>query len=290
MFMTSLGHRSDVRHRGRRRGIAVLVVAGIAVLPSLAAAQASEAKSTPGAWRYGASLYVYLPSLRGTSSAPVDSNGTPIGISADKLVDSLKFTLMGSFDAHNGRWGVFTDLLYLDLGGDKQQSRDFTIGGSDIPAGTTADLGWTFKGTIWTVAGQYRLLADPGGTLDALAGVRWFDVRTTARWNISGNLGPILPAGRTGSREAEESLFDGIVGVKGRLALGSSSPWSVPFYADVGAGESKLTWQAAGGIAYAFKWGEASALYRYLSYEMKSGRSLKDLSFSGPMIGVTWRW
>jgi hypothetical protein len=45
----------------------------------------------------------------------------------------------------------------------------------------------------------------------------------------------------------------------------------VPFLADVGAGESKLTWQAAGGISYGFKWGEVTAMYRYLSYEMKSG-------------------
>ena len=52
------------------------------------------------------------------------------------------------------------------------------------------------------------------------------------------------------------SVLDGIVGVKGRARLGSASPWSVPFYVDVGGGESDLTWQAMGGISYAFKWGE----------------------------------
>ena len=52
---------------------------------------------------------------------------------------------MGSFDAHNGRWGVFTDFLYLNLGANKQQSREFTIGGAEIPAGTTADLDWTSR-------------------------------------------------------------------------------------------------------------------------------------------------
>jgi hypothetical protein len=62
------------------------------------------------------------------------------------------------------------------------------------------------------------------------------------------------------------------------------------FYVDVGAGESDLTWQAAAGISYGFKRGKLSAVCRYLSYEMKSGKSLKDLSFSGPMVGATWRW
>ena len=59
---------------------------------------------------------------------------------------------------------------------------------------------------------------------------------------------------------------------------------------DVGGGESDLTWQAMGGISYAFKWGEITAMWRYLSYDMKPGKSLKDLSFSGPMVGATWRW
>ena len=286
--MASRSHESRDTRRQRRRTAGALAVAGIALLPSLAAAQSSEAASLPSAWRYGVSLYLYLPTVKGTSSFPADSNGTPIGTDG-KLSDSLEFTMMGSLDAHNGRWGVFTDFLYLNLGSNKQQTRDFTIGGAEIPVGTTADLDWTFKGTIWTIAGQYRVFADPAATIDALAGVRWFDVRTTTRWSISGNLGPILPAGRTGSNESDASLFDGIVGAKGRLALGASD-WSVPFYVDVGTGESKLTWQVAGGISYGFKWGEISALYRYLSYDMKSGRDLKDITFTGPMLGATLRW
>src|SRR6478609_8261634 len=68
------------------------------------------------------SLYGYFPTLGGTSSVPVDTNGTPIEISAEKILDSLKFTLMGTFVAHNGRWGIFTDLLYLNLGGSEQNS------------------------------------------------------------------------------------------------------------------------------------------------------------------------
>jgi len=286
--MASRHHECKDKHGGRHRAIGALAAAGIALLPSLAAAQSSQAAGAPGAWRFAASLYGYLPAVTVNSSAPADSNGTPIGIDR-KLSDSLEATLMGSLDAHNGRWGVFTDFLYLNLGSNKQQTRDFTIGGAEIPAGTTADLDWTFKGTIWTVAGEYRFVADPAATIDALAGVRWFDVRTKTSWSISGNLGPILPEGRTGTRENNSSVFDGIVGVKGRLALGASD-WSVPFFADVGAGESKLTWQAAAGISYGFKWGEISALYRYLSYEMKSGKDLQDITFSGPMVGATFRW
>lgn len=56
------------------------------------------------------------------------------------------------------------------------------------------------------------------------------------------------------------------------------------------SGESRLTWQVVGGISYAYAWGELSAMWRYLAYDMKSGGAVKDLDFSGPMLGATFRW
>jgi hypothetical protein len=31
-------------------------------------------------------------------------------------------------------------------------------------------------------------------------------------------------------------------------------------------------------------------MWRYISYDMKSGSPVEDLSFNGPMIGATFRW
>ena len=64
----------------------------------------------------------------------------------------------------------------------------------------------------------------------------------------------------------------------------------MPFYVDVGTGESQLTWQAGLGLSYAYSWGEITGMWRYVSYDMKSGSQIEDLRFSGPMIGATWRW
>ena len=71
---------------------------------------------------------------------------------------------------------------------------------------------------------------------------------------------------------------------------GDRGAWGVPFYLDVGTGKPKFTWQAAAGVSYAFGWGELSALWRYLDYENKSGKPIKDVQFSGPMVGATFRW
>jgi hypothetical protein len=278
-------------HTSLRRGCAALAVASGALVPALADAQATQPGMDSGHWKYGATIYLYSPTVGGSSSFPVDTAGNPINADASPIIDHLKMAFMGSFAAHNGRWGFFTDVLYLDLGGEQSQTRDFTIGDIGIPGGTTADIGWDLKGTIWTLAGQYRLAADPAGlTVDALAGARRFHLQQSLSWALTGSIGPIDPTSRIGATTVSDRVWDAIVGVKGRAEFGSNREWSVPFYLDVGAGQSQLTYQAAAGIAYGFKWGELSALWRYIGYEMKSGKVLQDISFNGPMVGATFRW
>ena len=55
---------------------------------------------------------------------------------------------------------------------------------------------------------------------------------------------------------------------------------------DVGAGDSKLTWQAWPGVGYRFEKFDAVAGYRHLAWETEDGDTFEDLSFSGPMLGV----
>jgi hypothetical protein len=65
-------------------------------------------------------------------------------------------TFQRSLDAHNGRWGIFNDLVYVDVGGVKQRNHDFSIGNVGIPASATTDLTLDLKSLIWTVAGWQR--------------------------------------------------------------------------------------------------------------------------------------
>ena len=273
-------------------GSASRIVALVALLPVAAAhAQSADTMSGTGSdWRYGLSVYGYFPSLSGASSTPTSPGGPTIDVSAGSIVDALKFTFMGSFAANNGRYGFFTDFIYLNLGGSKQGDRDFTINQAPIPASTSADLSWDLKGVLWTLGGEYRVSSDPRLNLNLLAGTRMLSLKPSLSWNIQGDLGPIGAASRSGSSETSEVLWDGIVGAKGRYALGDSGRWSVPFYVDVGTGESKLTWQAGLGVSYGYSWGEITGMWRYVYYDMKSGSTIENLRFNGPMVGATWRW
>ena len=68
--------------------------------------------------------------------------------------------------------------------------------------------------------------------------------------------------------------LDAIVGLRGRRNIGGEQ-WFVTYYADVGAGDSDLTWQANVGAGYAFGWGDVVLAYRYLDYD--EGRHLGAL-------------
>jgi hypothetical protein len=236
----------------------ILCLAAGALLPTSAAAQSAQAGWESGKWQFSAIIYLYLPSIGGKMAFPVDTGGSSINVDTDTIIDNLKFAFMGTFDAHNGRWGMFTDVLYLDVGGSKSQTRDFSIGTIGLPASTTADLSLDIKGTIWTLAGEYRVVSDPALKMDVLAGARLFDVEPTLGWSITGDLGPISAPSRSGSKEISDSVWDGIVGVKGRYAFGENRAWFVPFYLDVGTGQSDLTWQGAAGLGYAFRLGVMS--------------------------------
>ena len=268
---------------------AALAFSAAAAMPNHAVAQASPAPE-PDKWQFSAIIYGYLPTIGGSLRVPFNSSGPTFDVDADAILKNLNFAFMGTFEAHNGRWGAFTDVLYLDVSGDKSGTRDFTIGRHDLPAGVSADLNLNLKGVVWTVAGEYRLASDSAWTVDALAGARLFGIKPKIGYSFNGDIGPLAIPGRSGSASASVNNWDGIVGVKGGYRFGADNAWSIPFYADVGTGESDLTWQAAIGVGYSFKWGDVLAMWRYLDYNFKSGSPIEDMTLSGPMIGVRFHW
>ena len=262
-----------------------------ATLCALAALSPTDsAAQTADSWKWQASIYAYLPDIGGTTTFPQTGAGSNVSIDSSKIIDSLKMAFMGSLAAHNGQWGMFTDVIYMDLGNSKSGTRDISIGGAGLPAGASANVNYDLKGYAWTLAGTWRVAADPASTLDVIAGARLFDMKQTLGWDVTGNVGIIPLPGRTGNSTAKISNWDAIVGVKGRMAFGDNRTWFIPYYFDVGTGESDLTWQAMGGLGYSFGWGDIVGAWRYLDYNMKSGKKIESMTFNGPAIAAVFHW
>lgn len=257
---------------------------------ALAAAPLAQAQAIEDKWTFQAILYGFFPEVGGSSKFPERTGGSSINVSNSEFLDSLKFAFLGTFEARRGRWGVFTDFIYLDVGGNSSNTRNFTIGGRDIPASVSANLDLDIKGVLWTLAGEYRVVTDPSTAVYVLAGTRLLDVKTTLSYSLSADVPPYVGPGRSGTSEVKEANWDAIIGVKGRLGFGANREWFVPFYADIGTGESDLTYMLFGGLGYQFKWGSVLGGWRYIDYKFKSSSDLERIDFSGPMIGVAFNW
>lgn len=265
--------------------VALMVVAcTTTALPLAASAQSLEDK-----WQFQAILYAYGPDIGGSTTFPERGGGGSVNVSNSTILDNLNFAFMGTLEAHKGRLGFFTDIMYLDVSGSKSQTRDFSIRDHDV-GGVTADLGLGIKGTVWTLAGSYGVSNDPSTTVDVLAGARLLDVKTDLSYNLSADVGPFAGPGRSGNSDVNSSYWDAIIGAKGRVIFGPNREWFVPYYADVGTGQSDLTWQIFGGLGYQFSWGSILGGWRYLDYKFKSDSKVQDLTFNGPMLGVMFSW
>ena len=89
---------------------------------------------------------------------------------------------------------------------------------------------------------------------------------------------------RTAKASDSGSHWDGVVGFRGKFKL--NDKWYPPYDADIGTGNSELTWQVFGGVGYRFKHLDAVFGYRYMDYQSDSSPVLDNLNLSGPMAGV----
>lgn len=267
-----------------KRLLEAATLAALALMPLASQAQRAEP------WEFRASIYGWFPSITGDTQFPSGAGGPQINVPAGDVLSALKMTFMGTASAKKGEWGVWTDVFYADLGGTKAGARDFTVGRHDLPAGVDANLSLDLKSWLWTVAGTYQLSHNSENTTDLVFGARMLYMNQTLDYTFTGNIASLgLPA-RTGRVEVDATNWDAVIGVKGEVAITADRRWFLPYYVDIGAGQSKFTWQALAGVAYAFDWGVTSLGWRYLDYEFKSDSPIQNMNFSGPFIGATFRW
>lgn len=248
----------------------------------------AQAETTGDSWQFQATVYGWFPSIEGTTAFPTGGGSSSASVDSDQIIDELKFALMGTFGAKKGQWGLWTDLLYADIGGSEQSTIGFANAPNVLPIDVNADVSLDIKSWAWTMAGTYELAKTPKHMADLVFGTRLLDVEQTLDWTLSGT-GPIgLSA--SGSQKVTADNWDAIVGVKGLAYLGNEQKWFIPYYLDVGTGQSDLTWQVNAGIGYRYSWGALVASWRYLDYEFESGDPIQSLSLSGPLVGATFQW
>lgn len=235
-------------------------------------------------WEYTVSPYLWLPTIS-LDSASTRSPGSPVDggrvdIGPTSYLDALDFGLMLAGEMRKDDWVVKGDFIYLDFGIDDKDI-DFLRPGTGPIAG---NYGAGLRGTVITLAAGKTFARSDHYLADVLVGWRRFGMAL----DISGD----LSAGGSVSLDSDIAVNDALVGINGQYRFGNDARWSLHYYADVGAGGSDLTWQAAIGLGYGFGWGDLFVNYRHLDYDFGDVRRFDDLevTFSGPSLGATFRF
>ncbi|NDR58737.1 hypothetical protein [Aliiruegeria sabulilitoris] len=215
-------------------------------------------------WEFDAAVYLWGAGLGGEVS-----DGDALELSLGTILENLNAGGMATLAARNGKWTLFSDLIYLNLGDKKDGS--VTIGRDTVD--TYVDL--QVKGFITTTGIGYSIFDNPDTELSVLGGVRFLKFKTDTKLELGGLDRRV---------KSDPSLTDGVIGLRGQSNL--SGNWYADYCADVGTGDSDLTWQAAVGLGYRFEKLDIAFGHRYLRWDLDSSSDLSDLTIKGPYAGL----
>lgn len=272
-----------------------LALLGASLLGANASVARAQGADERAGWSFQVGLYAWLPTFDATLNYALPS-GTPgsagVKADADSYLTELNFAAMIAAEARYDRFSVVTDLMYVDLGSSTSEVR--SVNPAVLPSnpiGSTQNLSGdsSLQATIWTLAGGYTVLSGDWGNLDVLGGFRLLALDARTNYSLSADIqgprgnGTILS--RNGRLSGGDNIWNGIVGLRGRLLIADSG-FFVPYYVDVGAGDSNLTWQVFSGIGYQSGWAGVTLGYRYLSFNQSSSDLVDSLSMHGAFVAV----
>jgi hypothetical protein len=245
----------------------LLVLVMVCVAPGKAAAQSRDG------WTVSfVPLYFWATELAGQMSAGPAT--VPIFLEFEDAADNLGGAFSFHLEASRGRWGVLTDLNFIQLA----SSADFTVGPlRDVEGDVELD------NVMFELGGLYLL--NEARSVGVIGGLRTYTL--SPKIQLTGSLGSeIAPV------DDSETSPNGFVGLVLRPRL--TDKWTFIGRADIGAGDADLTWSAVAGVEYRFKaWGGLETGYKALGIDVKGGDlGLReyDVTHYGPIFGLRFHW
>lgn len=247
--------------------LTALLLAGAS--PAFAADIVAPDYTPESGWTFTVAPYFWAAGMDGE----VGQFGLPdveIDASFSDIFHNLDFGAMGVVEARNGSFGVLGDIMYVKLSADQGvETRRID-----------ADVELTSETFSALLAAEYRLLEGEGGSLDILAGGRYWAVSTDV--DLSG-------AQLDLSRSDGEDWIDPMVGLRGRANL--TPEFFLTGWGMIGGFgvSSDFAWDAMGGIGYEISdTVSVIAGYRALSVDYQNDDFKFDVTEHGPILGAAF--
>jgi len=229
---------------------------------------AQDATTENPKWHYLAEAYLLFPNMEGTTGLG-NLPDLPIDADSGDIFNNLKMGAMFYFEAHNDKWAINTDFLYMNL--NKEVQKD----GKLINSGEV-----DMKQLGWELSGLYRI----NPWFEAGAGTRYIGLQMDADINVNTLMGT-----EDKSKEIKESWIDPIIIT--RIKYPTQSKWIAELRSDIGGFGvgSDVTWQVQANVGYRFsKLFQTTVGYRWLDIDYESGtgedRFLYDMMIFGSFV------
>ena len=238
-----------------------LAIAGGDIAPVEPIVETPVVEANP--WKNEFSIYAWLPSISASTPLP----DSPNEIEASDILDNLKMVFMGNYSGRNDTWAIFADYIYFKIGDSKTRT---------LPNLGDVHVGLDMDATLIHAGVGYNLIDTGDGLLDLAVGVRYLDMGVDFRYD-----GVLI------DRTTSPSTYftDFFVGVRGHKDINEN--WYIPYAADIGAGDTELSWQLFAGVGYRYDWGDVKLGYRYIEFDMEDDAIVEDLILSGAVLGVS---
>ena len=226
----------------------------------------AQASGENDQWQFEVTPYLFAAGLDGTVG--VKGNDVDIDASFDDLRENLDSAFMATFIAQKGKWIIAFDGIYTKLKVDETG-----------PAGGKTTI--KMPEQIYQLSGAYRILDTSSYSLDLLGGVRYTRLDTDLDHTpAAGDPNPPI------SLSVYKDWTNAVVGA--RVLAPFAGNWSFMGYADVGAGDSDLTYLLMAGVNWHFtKALTAKFGYRHLYDDYEDTNVFKwDMTMYGPYLGL----
>lgn len=262
----------------KRRRFLTIAIAAFIIAVFVPTVFAEEIPAENNDWKFRAAPYLWLVALDG--DVTVRGQESDLDLSFNDIWDELNIAAMLTFDARKGKWGIFGDTIYANLGKSKKVGGikiDPTVKLARLAAGGSYQLGtWRLSDTVGKDG--------PSVTVDGMFGVSYTYLDIDL--DIKG----------IGDASGDQDWFDPLIGARAFFDL--SERWTLSLNGNVGGFGvgSDFTWGAMGTIGYRFSLFSAknnarvAGGYRAIYQDYKDGSGDDkfewDVTFHGPILGL----
>lgn len=237
----------------------------MATLLVLASTSVSAEEKSADQWQFDTTVYLWGATLK--MHTP---QGDPAMINFGTILKNLDFAAMATFAARKDKFSMLADVIYMDLSDSQKHEGEFL----GRPIEGKLEVG--MKSWVLNLIGGYNLIDSGKNVFDIAAGARYLDVEVPVTIKLNDQKAKFSESG---------SGWDGVIGLKGRHNYPDGYYFN--YYADVGGGYSKLTWQTAVNFSYDYKKFTGVLGYRYLKWNFANDQpALDDLVIHGPYAGI----